>query len=216
MKQPGMKENAKKMNSRSRQAVETRNRIYESAHRIMEIKGFDNMTVEQISRDAGVSVGAFYHHFKSKFDILDEVFRRADDYFRDQVIDAIGEKSTPGKILSYFKHYARFNSAQGIDHIRALYKTQNVIFLNRNRFMISALCEIVSEGLEKKEIVSETMNSDEITEFLFTMARGVVYNWCIQDGSFSLEEKMSNYMSRIIRTFTPSTGYANSNGPMDS
>lgn len=33
-------------------------------------KGYDNITIEEISKKAGGSVGAFYHYFRSKNDIF--------------------------------------------------------------------------------------------------------------------------------------------------
>ena len=62
--------------TRKEQAEETRNRIYTSAIELMEENGFGNFTIEDISRRAGVSVGAFYHYFDSKNDILAEIFYR--------------------------------------------------------------------------------------------------------------------------------------------
>src|SRR5512146_3299116 len=48
-------------NSRQEKAHETKNRIYTAAIELMDRKGFENVTVADISKKAGVSVGAFYH-----------------------------------------------------------------------------------------------------------------------------------------------------------
>jgi len=45
---------------------ETRARILESAVKLFSIHGYNAASVELICKDAGVSKGAFYHHFESK------------------------------------------------------------------------------------------------------------------------------------------------------
>ena len=190
-----------KLTKRALQAIETRNRIYQSAVSLMESNGFDNITIEHISKEAAVSVGAFYHHFGSKNDILNEIFRRADDYFKERVLDRLEGETASEKIISYFEHFAQFNISLGVDHLSALYKTQSTFFLNNRRLMVSALRDIVAKGLEENQLQSE-LNPDEITEFLFALARGLAYIWCLHKGEFPLEDKMHRYMVCQVRAFS--------------
>ena len=76
----------KTLTKRQEKAIETKNRIYNAAINLMDRKGFEKITITDISKKAGVSVGAFYHYFKSKNDILAEIFRKADEYFSTQVV----------------------------------------------------------------------------------------------------------------------------------
>lgn len=190
-----------RVTKRTLQAIETRNRIYESAIKLMERNGFDNITIEQISKAAAVSVGAFYHHFGSKNDILNEIFKRADDYFSERVIDHLSGETACQRIVSFFNHYARFNIYLGVDHISALYKTQSKFFISSRRLMFTALREIIVNGIETNEISSQ-LSPDEITDFLFTTARGLAYNWCLHNGQYSLEDKMHMYMNHQVRALS--------------
>jgi AcrR family transcriptional regulator len=45
---------------------ETRSKIIASAIKLFSIQGFNAASVDVICKDAGISKGAFYHHFKSK------------------------------------------------------------------------------------------------------------------------------------------------------
>ena len=45
---------------------ETRSRILESAIKLFSNRGYNKASVDDICADAGISKGAFYHHFKSK------------------------------------------------------------------------------------------------------------------------------------------------------
>ena len=194
-----VKANSSKPTKRKLQAIETRNRIYAAAVKMMERNGFENITIEQISKAADVSVGAFYHHFGSKIDILDEIFRRADDYFREHVLDKLSGTTAAEKIVSYFDHYARFNVQMGVDHLSALYKTQSRFFINSERLMVTALRDVVTLGVRSGELKSE-LSSEEMTDFLFATARGVAYAWCLHDGRFSLRERMGRYIGCQVKS----------------
>ena len=45
---------------------ENKNKIIEVALKLINEKGFDNVSVSEITKEAGVSKGAFYIHFESK------------------------------------------------------------------------------------------------------------------------------------------------------
>ena len=51
---------------RPEHAAKTRARIVESARRLFNRHGFEQITIDQIMADAGLTRGAFYHHFPSK------------------------------------------------------------------------------------------------------------------------------------------------------
>ena len=58
------------MNKQQQRALETRNRILKAAEDTFAQTGYDATGVAAICREAGVSKGAFYHHFESKQDIF--------------------------------------------------------------------------------------------------------------------------------------------------
>ncbi|QXX76066.1 TetR/AcrR family transcriptional regulator [Methylovirgula sp. HY1] len=53
-----------------------RDKLLEAAQRIMQIKGFMATTVDEICDAAGLTKGAFFHHFKSKEDLGSAVVER--------------------------------------------------------------------------------------------------------------------------------------------
>lgn len=56
----------KPLTKRKKQAMETKNRIFETAMELFAKKGYKDIKIEDICRLADVSVGAFYHYFPSK------------------------------------------------------------------------------------------------------------------------------------------------------
>jgi len=185
--------------SRKEQAEETRNRIYACAIELMEHKGFGNFTIEDLSKKAGVSVGAFYHYFDSKNDILAEIFYRADKYFSTHVVHSLSKSSIPEQIVEYFDYYAKFNVASGVETTKQLFNPKIKFFIEEGRPMLEILENLIRKGQEKKEIRADT-DAKELVSYLIVMARGIVFEWSLYDGNYDLEAKMNKYMESLVST----------------
>lgn len=191
-----------RITKRRQQAINSRNHIYDTALRLMEIHGFDHLTIDMISKKAGVSVGSFYHYFHSKNDLLFELFKRGDDFFAEKVADAVSGQTVPDMILSYFDHFALFYLYNGVDIIKALYNTQSRLFSDENRLIVRMLRDIIAKGIENHEI-DQSMTPNEATDFLLVAARGLVYKWCVEDGQFPLDQVMRKYIAQMLKSLTP-------------
>ncbi len=185
--------------SRKEQAEETKSRIYASAIELMEQKGFGSFTIEDISKKAGVSVGAFYHYFESKNDILAEIFYRADDYFSTHVVNSFSRSTVPEQIVEYFDHYAKFNVASGVETTQQLFNPKIKFFIEEGRPMLEILGDLIRKGQEKGEIRGD-IDAKELLSYLLVMARGIVFEWSLYDGHYDLETKMHKYMEMIVST----------------
>jgi len=189
----------KPFTKRQEKAAETNNRIYTAAIDLMDRKGFEKITIADISKKAGVSVGAFYHYFKSKNDILAEIFRKADEYFSTQVISGLRKKSIPEQIVEYFDHYAKFNVASGVEMTQQLFNPKIKFFIKKGRPMQTILQDLIRKGQEKKEIRADE-DPEELARFLFVLARGVVFEWSLYEGRYDLEATMHKYIEILVST----------------
>lgn len=89
------------MNKHQQRSEETRTRILEAAEINFAQYGYDGAAVEQICRSAGVSKGAFYHHFDSKQAVFLALLNRWLDLM-DVQIDLLGQQATtvPERLLA--------------------------------------------------------------------------------------------------------------------
>ncbi len=188
----------KTLNKRQIQAKNTYEKLYNVTIDQVERKGFQNITVEEICNKAGVSVGTFYNYFKSKNAILNEIFRLADDYFLDTVSINLTQGNTYDKIVDFFWYYAEYNKSRGLDLVKQLYTVHNTLFITKGRHMQTVLQKIIEEGKLSGEINSD-MTSKEIVQYLFIAIRGVVYDWCLNDGNYDLTEFVVEYTKRLIK-----------------
>lgn len=189
-----------KLTNRQLQAINTKNKIYEAAIDLLETIGFDNIRIEDICKQAGVSVGSFYNYFKSKHHILIEIFNRADDYFRDEVAKSLEDKPVFDTVIDYFDYYAKYSETLGIDMIKHFYSSENKMFITEGRYMQNLLHEILISA-EKKGELHLDLSYMEVTKQLFVVARGVIFDWCLHDGQYSLRDYMKNFIQRMLKTF---------------
>lgn len=93
----------------------TRDQIVETADALFYENGFDASSFADIAGAVGISRGNFYHHFKSKDDILDAVIDRRQAATQAMVDDWQAGAETPrARILSYI-HIVIRNQAQIMD-----------------------------------------------------------------------------------------------------
>jgi len=185
--------------TRKEQAEETRNRIYNSAIELMEENGFGNFTIEDISKRAGVSVGAFYHYFDSKSDILAGIFYRADDYFATQMSKFENNRSIFEQLMEYFNIYAKFNIDSGIETTQQIFDAKVKFFIEEGRPMLVILEDLIRKGQAQNEIRSDK-DAKELVKYLLVVARGVVFDWSVRDGNYDLQAVMHEYMEMLFST----------------
>jgi AcrR family transcriptional regulator len=103
---------AKQMQQRSE---ETRTQLMNSAIKLFSTQGFKSASVDDICKDAGVSKGAFYHHFESKQALF---LALLDGWLHtiDSAIEAAREKSAPETFLQITQAFPYIFESAG-DHL---------------------------------------------------------------------------------------------------
>lgn len=83
---------------------ETRTKILNSAVKLFSIQGFKAASVDDICEEAGISKGAFYHHFESKQALF---LALLDDWLQtiDKAIEASKDKTAPETFLQMTKAF---------------------------------------------------------------------------------------------------------------
>ena len=146
-------------------------------------------------------------YFSSKEEIFYDIFKKADEYFESIVAPALESANAGGlssyeQVVTYFRYYAHYNLNRGFANITQLYNTKNKIFAKKGRFMQELLTQVIARGQTRGDFSGE-MTADDATDYLFIVARGVVYDWCIHEGIYDLEQKMESYMKILLRILEP-------------
>lgn len=191
----------KKTSKQEMKSKATKQKILDISLRIMREKGYDQMQVSHICKEAGVSVGAFYHHFPSKEDIIIEAYKEVDEYFTDYVIPVLKDVEPSERIIQYIGYQAKYAADKGYELMSQVYKTQifngNSFFVSSSRVLPQGLKQIILEGQERQQF-RQDLSAEFVTRQLLRFSRGIIYDWCVHQGTYELVEEMES----AIRLFS--------------
>ncbi|HCW74419.1 MAG TPA: hypothetical protein DHM90_12205 [Clostridiaceae bacterium] len=186
-----------KLTNRQIKALETKDKIYQAAIAKFSKHGMDQTSIQEICREAGVSIGSFYNHFDSKEDIIYETFRIADTNFEQfKIMDEEG-RSPREIILEYMNYYIDFVQTNEFEFVKKLYNTNNHHFVTSRRPMQ----EVLKKILRNRKIQVDpyfARDSDDLVDMLFMTARGVIFHWCLKEGYFDLNEVCRKQIEMVL------------------
>lgn len=182
------------MSSRKLRGMETKKRIIDCAQRLFHERGYHNVTVDDIIKEANSSKGGFYTHFKTKEELIFNMIPLIDNAYISFSKMDLNAETIIDKIALFIRYV--FNTIAdeiGLEFISAIYASQ-IKDLTKERFLISSerayyhvLVALIEEGKSKGEI--KTALSAKHTIKLFTTCiRGVIYDWCLYKGEFNLAD----------------------------
>ncbi|GFI36385.1 TetR/AcrR family transcriptional regulator [Lachnospiraceae bacterium 50-23] len=193
-----------KKTNRQIQAEQTKKKIQAAALDLLEKKTLEELTIQEICRTAGVSVGAFYHHLGNKEGIIIEAYKECDRYFENVVIPAFKDREPVRGIIDYLLEQIEYAERYGVEKMQSVYKAQinngNEFFLSEDRGLPMGLAILVRRA---KEIGAfrESLCAEQITRELLIISRGILYCWCTSTGTLdmhaSIETMISSYLNGI-------------------
>lgn len=197
----------RKPTKRQLQAQETKLNIYNCASRLFEEKGFDNVTIENIAEESGVSVGLFYYYFKSKHEILAIYHRNLDVMYSEYYQDAVSsgryrDKTALEQLEDFMLYTCEICGAGGAAYIRIVYSYMltetdfSKTMLDPKRLYFEILHKLLNQGLKNGEIRQE-FAAAQLASDIVKMTRGCIVDWCISGGKDSIRERSR----RLIRIF---------------
>ena len=177
---------------RQAQARQTERNILQAALTLMWERGFDKVSIRDICKQAGITTGAFYHHFPSKESLLNKGFAPLDDYMeaalRGHEADEPAERL--GHILSA---YARFMEEEG-GELTGRYYVRRITdpttqSMDSSRYTLRAMVECFRQA-QREGILASGRSPEWVADFCYRHFRGVVIDWVLHNYSYRLLPKM--------------------------
>jgi len=190
------------MTKRQQQAEQTKLLLFNTAHKLLEERGFENITIRDIVEAANVSIGTFYNYYSSKMDVFYATYQIADQYFEDVVAPQLTHGSCGSRIMRFFDYYSKYCSeVSDYALTRLLYNADNPYFNRESKIgMRRVLSVIVQEGKDSGELVSDE-SVDDIVRFFMVSVRGMVYDWCTRKGEYDLISAINDHVKRLLRAY---------------
>ena len=180
----------------------TRAALLEVSVALFGERGFHATTVEQITNRAGVTKGAFYHHFESKEDVLrqihaeyaDEMVRgarevvaedqRPIDQLRALIMRAVVTLGNYASHVAVFYQEHRFLSGKSYAAIRAMHDEEEAILL-----------DVIERGKAAGELRPDV--DPKLLMFAVSGITAWTYQWYQETGPMALDE-IATYMADTI------------------
>lgn len=185
------------MRYKPEQKEETRKKIVEAAERSFKSCGYSGIGVDGLAKEAGVTSGAFYGHFKSK-----------EDVFKEAIISGMTELGTAIVALKqeygdmWWEEFAVFYTTQkrtcDLSESCALQSLTPEV--GRSNESIRALFE--SELLKINNLAKNNQNEDKTWASLAMLIGGVTLARAVKDENVSnkIAESIKNEISAIHKS----------------
>lgn len=178
---------------RKEKAKDTRRAIMEAAAQLIRQDGFDRMTVRDICAKAGVTTGAFYHHFKGKDDLLNQGFASLDNYL-ESALAPYDDAPPMERLEALLKFYTQYMEELGWETM-ALYYTRRLAdptasSMAPRRYTLRTMEACLTE-LSRGQVLTPRYAPEWVADFFFRHFRGVVIDWILHRGGYSLWDKLT-------------------------
>lgn len=184
----------------------TKELIVSTAWKLFYKQGYDNTTVDEIIEQSHTSKGAFYHYFKGKDSLLSSLSYLFDKKY-ESVIKEIDENMNSFDKLMYLNRelFKMIEESVPIELLASLYSSQLITngekhLLDENRVYYILLKKIIEEGQQRGEIKKD-IPSDEIMKLYALCERGLIYDWCISKGNYSLCQYSGKLMPMFLNEY---------------
>ena len=177
---------------RKEQARQTQQAILEAAMVLSREHSFDKVSVRDICQKAGITTGAFYHHFRSKEELLSRGFSPLDTYM-EEALRGHEDEPPVDRLWRILSAYAHFTEEQGTELVARYYarrlSTPSAASMDPTRFTLRAMLDCLREA-EEQGLLAGGQSAEWVADFLFRHFRGMVIDWILHRGTYPLLPKL--------------------------
>jgi TetR/AcrR family transcriptional regulator, cholesterol catabolism regulator len=148
--------------TRSYEPEETKRAVVDSALQLFEKQGFHATSVQEISDNAGVSKGAFYHHFDKKEDVLRVIHDEFQDAQLQDIERILAAFETPTEQLFQIIQVSLVSTSRYRSHVTVFFQERRFLTgkdftaVKRKRDKTERLlASIVNKGIESGEFKAD-------------------------------------------------------------
>ena len=180
---------------------ETKERIFQAAKAILQKSGYENLSIKNICEEAGVSNGSFYHHFKTKDDLL-SYYIEAQPTINPELLDNPQNKEdAKTTIVEVYLNYASYCKELGVDFMAGYYTPRNQALNPDIRTERPYPIVTVQQYLEKAVsagAIELTLTIPEVVTDIRMLVIGNVFEWSMRNGEVDFEENMKRSLSHYL------------------
>jgi AcrR family transcriptional regulator len=180
-------------------------KILDTSIRMIQEKGYTNISTNHIAKKAGVSIGTLYYHFENgKPDIIKEIVKQGYAEFLDDVnLKNITQEKFPEFLKSFLKRYIEQHKQNKL----LLIALESAFLSNRNLFQDY---DYIQNELKLVPLISQVLtqlgypdkeNLNKIGKFLLYSIDSIIHRHVISEDKFFTDEVLVNYLAKMISRF---------------
>lgn len=180
---------------------ETKEKIFQAAKRILQKKGYEELSIKNICEEAGVSNGSFYHHFRTKDDLLSYYIEDQPTINPDLLELPENAAGVREGIIQVYLNYVKYCRELGVEFMSGYYDTKNQALNAAIRTERPYPIVTVQTYVEKTiaaGIVSLNVKIEEFTTDIRMIVIGNVFEWCLRNGEADFEGNMSRSLGKYL------------------
>ena len=179
----------------SRQQLEyvLKAKIFRAAKNILQKKGYEQLSIKNICEEAGVSNGSFYHHFKTKDDLLSYYIEEQpgiDPNLLD--LPATPEEAKQAIVYVYLEYVLTPKN-----------QSLNPLIWTKRPYPIVTVSDYLRKAIDAG-VVSPTSGLEDISTDIRMIVIGNVFEWCLKGGDTDFEGNMRRsleiYLDGLFKT----------------
>lgn len=186
-------EDKKPLGKQQQKSKETKERIFRAAKRILQKSGYEELSIKNICEEAGVSNGSFYHHFKTKDDLLSYYIEDQPNINPDLLDLPDNASEAKIAIVHVYLNYVEYCRELGVEFMSSYYTPKNQALNPAIRTERPYPIVTVQNYLERAIAAGRITLAhplDEVTTDIRMIVIGNVFEWCLRDGNADFEGNM--------------------------
>ena len=181
---------------------ETKKKIFLAAKNILKREGYEALSIKNICEEAGVSNGSFYHHFKTKDDLL-SYYIEEQPSISPELLDTPSETSDViHTIIQVYINYVKYCQDLGVEFMANYYTPKNQSLNPLKRTARSYPIVTVREYLHQNistGIIHLNLPLDDVITDIRMIVIGNVFEWCLKNGNTDFEGNMKRSLETYLK-----------------
>lgn len=194
-------QDTKELSRQQQKSMETKAKIFSAAKHILQKKGYEQLSIKNICEEAGVSNGSFYHHFKTKDDLLSYYIEEQPSINPD-LLDLPSDAEEAKKTIIYvYINYVHYCEELGVEFMSNYYtpknQSLNPLIRTERPYPIVTVHNYLQKCIDAK-IIHPKHSLDDITTDIRMIVIGNVFEWCLKNGNAGFEGNMKRSLETYL------------------
>lgn len=190
-----------KLSRQQQKSKETKERIFRAAKEILQKNGYENLSIKNICEVAGVSNGSFYHHFKTKDDLL-SYYIEEQPSINPELLDVPSDKEMAKEaIVEVYLNYASYCEELGVDFIAGYYNPRNQALnpdiRTERPYPIVTVQQYLEKAVDAGAIQLKLPIGEVVTDIRMLVI-GNAFEWALRNGEVDMKENIRRSISHYL------------------